>query len=204
MVNALMLIFLIGKLINVTERVDFVEIRIKGPFESFNVTEFPYEGAIAVDVKGGLRGFQGAEQYENSFLRSIEYRRLEFNSGRIIFRFAGPVQLMNYSYSGSEISLNISTKGARVGLAPSVGEAPSRNLSREVRVVRETVFVDRPTAVFLKFRNLNASELSEFVKFTTGVDIRFPDNFQNQGAIEGKSVDEFLKELKKSLNRNAR
>jgi len=197
MVKVVFLALYVSINVTATQQIDLIEIKIEGKFNSYEVTDFPYEGVLVVDVSGDISGFSGTEWYENSFLRSAEYRKMGSNTGRIIFKFSAPCEVQSHSYSGNVIFLVVEAKGARVQLSPLSPKVSSLSphASEKIVTLRETVFVNNSLPVRFRFRNLNSSEIAKFVKIAIGRETIVPKDALMSGFVEASSIEEFVKKI---------
>ncbi|MEO0239026.1 MAG: hypothetical protein ABIM45_03750 [candidate division WOR-3 bacterium] len=194
MVIACLLGFLLSGFVSLEQEISVVEIKIKGNFMNVEVSDFPYEGVLTVDIKGTIKDGLSAVDYPNSFVKNVEVKKSK-GFTRIIFRMVGPFEIRDKSTSSTSISISLKPLRQRIVVEPMKYSKTQAQPSGEVKVVKETVFVSEPKPVYLRCRDLIGEELSEFVKIATGRSLDLKKDKRFTGEYNSVSLERFFREF---------
>jgi len=194
MVIACLWAFLLSGFVSLEQEISLVGIKINGNFLNVEVSDFPYEGVLTVDIKGTIKDGLSALGYPNSFVKNVEVKK---GNGftRIIFRMVGPFEITDKSTNSTSISISLKPLCQRMVVEPMKYPKTQAQPSGEVKVVKETVFVSKPKPVFLRCRDLIGEELSEFVKIATGGSLDLKKDKRFTGQYNSVSLERFFREF---------
>lgn len=194
MVIAYLLILMVSGFVSVEQEIKLVEINVGGSFSNVEIHDFPYEGVLAIDIKGTIKGGFPVGNYPNSFVKKLEVKR---NNGivRIICRMAGPFEIVEKTTRGDLIRIILKPLQGKISLEMDKGSIVQAQPPKEVRVVVETVFVARPKPVSFKCKDLTGAEISEFIKVAVGKSVSLPKEKKFSGYFSSVSLEKFLVEF---------
>ncbi len=205
MVRVLFLFFVLINSLQIREAVSQVELKVLGNFKSVEVTEFPYEGVIVIDINGDLNPFESGD-FQNSFIKAVEFKRFSSKEGRLKILTQGPFSVISKSKVNDGFLLVLKPEVSFLSVSPVKRYSVSSTVStpaQKIQIVRDTILVTKQRKVFLRFNGLTDEELIQFVKVSTGVDLSIKKSGIFSGSIScesesllPKKLDEYLKNLK--------
>lgn len=200
MVSFLMFFVFCANPILITQEVSYIEVQISGNILTFEVSDFTYEGIIVVDVKGTITLGETIEKYVNSTLREVEIKKRSPNDFRLIFKFNSPVKLVSKELSKHCLKIRVSSDVPNVKVSPGseikmYSTARSEKVEVPVKVIRETLYVEKPVPVFLRCQGLRGEELSAFLRSTLGLRLNLKVDSVYNVNVRADSREELVRKL---------
>lgn len=197
MVSSVLLFILCMNSISITQEISHIDLLVSGNISSFEVSEFSYEGVIVVDVKGNILPVASLERFVNSPLKEVEIKKRGPGDFRLIFKFNGPVKLIDKEISKRGLKIRVSPETQDIQVltgSPSSG-VPRGVGESQVKVVKETLYVEKPIPFLLKCSGVTGAELSAFLQSATGLKLNLKSDSVYDLFLRVGSKEEFLRKL---------
>lgn len=186
--------------ISVTQEISYLDVVVSGDISSIEVSEFSYEGIIVVDVRGKIAKGASLERFVNSPLKEVEIKKGGSGDFRLIFKFIGPVRLIDKEISKRGLKIRVAPEGPGIQVLSgsefsSYSKVPSSGIESPSKVIKETLYVERPVPTLLKCNGVAGSELSVFLSYVTGLKLNLKSDSTYNLFLRVSSKEELLRKL---------
>lgn len=193
MVKSLLALILMVFL-NVKQGVNLLKLSFDVKFDKYEISDFPYEGVLIVDLQGVPKIFEGQDKFANSFLKEVTYKRTEKGALRVILKFSGAYEILNTKVTSRGLEISISPKVSEVEVVPLTFQSSTKVSSTEkIQVVKEMVKVELPKSIILRCKDTKGEVLSRFIKMATGLDVNLKSDSLYNLYKSFNSEEAFLK-----------
>lgn len=200
MVSFLVFLIICISPISVTQEISYLDVFISGNISSFEVSEFSYEGIIVVDLRGNIATGASLERFVNSPLKEAEIKKMGQEDFRLVLKFSGPIRLVDKEISKRGLKIRVAPEVHSIQVLSASGygfysKVPSVSTESPSKVIKETLYVEKPIPTLLKCNRVAGSELSAFLQYVTGLKLNLKSDSTYNLFLRAGSKEELLRKL---------